>query len=94
MKTKRLLISLVAVLTILCGVQALSLRSMYLDRREEFARQVTQAVARAPEKICAFLMEKHGILVMGETAEECFNQAELVEDTAKIAVFDRLFQAG
>ena len=61
---------------------------------EELARQVTQAVARAPEKICAFLMEKHGILVMGETAEACFNQAELVEDTAKIAVFDRLFQAG
>lgn len=37
----------VAVLAILCGVQALSLRSMYLDRREEFARQVTQAMTRA-----------------------------------------------
>lgn len=37
----------VAVLTILCGVQALSLRSMYLDRREEFARQVTQSMTRA-----------------------------------------------
>lgn len=31
-------------------------------------------------------MERHGILVMGETVQECFHQAELLEDTAKIAV--------
>lgn len=56
----------------------------------ELARQVIQAVARAPETIRAFLMENHGILVMGETAKACFHQSELLEDSAKIAVFHAL----
>ena len=38
----------------------------------------------------AFLMEGHGILVMGKTMEECFDQAELLEDTAKIAFLQQL----
>ena len=52
----------------------------------ELARQVTQTVAQSPDTVHAFLMERHGILVMGETVQECFHQAELLEDTAKIAV--------
>lgn len=58
----------------------------------ELAHQVTQAVARAPQAVRAFLMESHGILVMGETAEDCFHQAELLEDSAKIAVFRALLR--
>lgn len=56
----------------------------------ELARQVVQAVAQAPETARAFLMEGHGILVMGETVEDCFHRAELLEDSAKIAVFHAL----
>ena len=52
----------------------------------ELARQVIQTVAQAPDTVRAFLMERHGILVMGETMEECFHRAELLEDAAKIAV--------
>ena len=35
-------------------------------------------------------MEGHGILAMGGTMQECFHQAELLEDTAKIAVLQAL----
>ena len=37
-------------------------------------------------------MEAHGILTLGESMEECFNQAELLEDTAKIAVLKSMMQ--
>lgn len=52
----------------------------------QLAQQVIQTVVQSPDTVHAFLMERHGILVMGETMQECFYQAELLEDTAKIAV--------
>lgn len=53
----------------------------------QLADSVAQAVETAPEACTAFLMAAHGALVMGETMEACFHQLELLEDTAKIAVF-------
>lgn len=60
----------------------------------ELAQNVAKAVAQADAGVTAFIMQAHGILVMGETMESCFNQAELLEDTAKIAVFQRLMTKG
>ena len=45
---------------------------------------VPAVTAKAAGKQC------HGILVMGKTMEECFDQAELLEDTAKIAFLQQL----
>lgn len=56
----------------------------------ELADAVAETVANAPAETRAFLMEGHGILVMGQTMEECFDQAELLEDTAKIAFLQQL----
>lgn len=56
----------------------------------QLADSVAQAVEAAPEECTAFLMEAHGALVLGETMESCFQQLELLEDTAKIAVFQEL----
>lgn len=52
----------------------------------ELAEAVYRAVKEAPKTSRAFLLRNHGILVMGTTIEECLNLAELLEDTAKIAV--------
>lgn len=57
---------------------------------QELAENVVRTVAAAPTNITAFLMEGHGILAMGGTMQECFHQAELLEDTAKIAVLQAL----
>ena len=56
----------------------------------ELADAVAETVANASADTRAFLMEGHGILVMGKTMEECFDQAELLEDTAKIAFLQQL----
>lgn len=56
----------------------------------ELADAVAQTVEEASAGARAFLMEGHGILVMGQTMEECFDQAELLEDTAKIAFLQHL----
>ena len=56
----------------------------------ELADVVAETVANASADTRAFLMEGHGILVMGKTMEECFDQAELLEDTAKIAFLQQL----
>lgn len=56
----------------------------------ELADVVAETVANASTDTRAFLMEGHGILVMGKTMEECFDQAELLEDTAKIAFLQQL----
>ena len=56
----------------------------------ELADVVAETVAKASADTRAFLMEGHGILVMGKTMEECFDQAELLEDTAKIAFLQQL----
>lgn len=56
----------------------------------ELADVVAETAANASADTRAFLMEGHGILVMGKTMEECFDQAELLEDTAKIAFLQQL----
>lgn len=59
---------------------------------KELVSYVKQIVAVTPVNVTAFLMEAHGILTLGESMEECFNQAELLEDTAKIAVLKSMMQ--
>lgn len=51
-----------------------------------------QTVAKASSQVTAFLMKAHGILTVGASMEECFNQAELLEDTAKIAVLKSMMR--
>lgn len=58
----------------------------------ELAESVVRTVSGAAPEANVFLMEAHGILVTGKTMEECFNQAELLEDTAKIAVLKSMMQ--
>lgn len=52
----------------------------------ELAEVVCQALKETPDTVNAFILKNHGILVMGSTMEMCFERAELLEDTAKIAV--------
>ena len=56
----------------------------------DLAEKVLTAVSHTSEDTTAFLMEAHGVLILGETMENCFHQAELLEDSAKIAVFQKL----
>ena len=58
----------------------------------ELAQAVAQALKNSSNETRAFLMQAHGILAMGETMEECFHHIELLEDSAKIAVFHRLVE--
>ncbi len=51
----------------------------------QLASNVEQAVLAHPQAL-AFLMQAHGVLVLGENAEDCFCLLELLEDTAKIAL--------
>lgn len=60
---------------------------------DDLMKKVVSVVSSVSSDINAFLMEAHGILVMGETMENCFNQAELLEDSAKIAVFQNLMNS-
>jgi len=55
----------------------------------ELAQNISKAVALYSDT-SSFLLEKHGILTMGSTMEQCFNLAELIEETAKIAVLLKL----
>ena len=57
---------------------------------DDLMGKVVKAVSNYPHDITAFLMEAHGVLVAGETMEACFEQTELLEDSAKIAVFQKL----
>lgn len=59
----------------------------------DLVQKVVNVVSSNSEDINAFLMEAHGVLVMGERMEDCFNQAELLEDSAKIAVFQHLLNS-
>lgn len=56
----------------------------------ELADNVLETDRRSGGSARAFLMEAHGILTMGESMRECFNTAELLEDSAKIAVYQAL----
>lgn len=57
---------------------------------DDLVNKVVSVVSNTPNDINAFLMEAHGVLIVGKTMEDCFNQAELLEDSAKIAVFQAL----
>lgn len=61
-----------------------------LPGTQELADCVISAVDREGKEVKAFLLEKHGIIVLGTTMEECLNTTELLEDTAKIAVYQEL----
>lgn len=52
----------------------------------ELAEAVCEALRETPDTVNAFILKNHGIIVMGSTMEMCFDRAELLEDTAKIAV--------
>lgn len=56
----------------------------------ELAKKVVTTVKEQPDKITAFLMEGHGTITIGNSMEEALNQAELLEDSCKIAVFRKL----
>jgi L-fuculose-phosphate aldolase len=60
---------------------------------KELAEAVTTSVVKAGPKTRAFFMREHGILAVGATAADCYHTCELLEDSAKIAVLDRLFKA-
>lgn len=54
------------------------------------AEKVLTAVSHTSEDTTAFLRKLMAVLILGETMENCFHQAELLEDSAKIAVFQKL----
>lgn len=56
----------------------------------ELAEKVIATIKKQPDEITAFLMEGHGIIAIGNTMEEALNQAELLEDSCKIAVYQKL----
>lgn len=56
----------------------------------ELIDNVRTAVRSVGPEVNSFLMEGHGILTTGRTIEECFNTAELLEETAKLAVLNRM----
>lgn len=49
----------------------------------DLAEKVLTAVSHTSEDTTAFLMEAHGVLILGETMENCFHQAELLEDSSQ-----------
>ena len=51
---------------------------------------VAQAVKTSPPEATVFLMEAHGLLTFRATLGEAFDDAELAEDTAKIAYLSEL----
>ncbi|WP_207746993.1 class II aldolase/adducin family protein [Clostridium sp. 1001283B150225_161107_B6] len=52
---------------------------------EELASYVEQIVKEAPEDIHAMVLKAHGIIAYEKGMSQCFDTAELVEDTAHIA---------
>ena len=56
----------------------------------ELAAHVLRAVSVSHPKAVSYLLADHGILVLGSSMGTCFDTAELVEDTAQIAVFRQL----
>ncbi len=52
---------------------------------EKLAAQVYQGVCRAPQNTSAVLLESHGLIAFSNGIENCFNIAELAEETARIA---------
>ena len=57
---------------------------------QELASLVHTAVSEEHPRAFAFLMQSHGILTLGCSLEEAFDTAELLEDSAKLALIQRL----
>ncbi|MGE4485094.1 MAG: class II aldolase/adducin family protein [Oscillospiraceae bacterium] len=56
----------------------------------ELAENVRLAVSEDHTDAFAYLMRAHGILTMGRTMKESFDLAELLEDTSKIAILNKI----
>ena len=63
-----------------------------LPGSRELADKVYRAVAEEYPKDFAFIMAEHGILVLGKRLRDTFDTAELLESSAKIAVYRRLME--
>ena len=61
-----------------------------LPGSEELAYKVGESVKINSESKC-FLIKAHGIVVFSSSIEDCLDLAELMEDTAKIALFSKNF---
>jgi L-fuculose-phosphate aldolase len=59
---------------------------------QELANSIVKEAIKAKMETNAFFLENHGIIVLGKTMEECLNTTELLEDTAKIAVYQELLK--
>lgn len=59
---------------------------------EELAAYVEQTVREAPRHIHAAVLKAHGIIVYEKGMSQCFDTAELVEDTAHIAFVAEMLQ--
>jgi L-ribulose-5-phosphate 4-epimerase len=51
----------------------------------ELADMIYEAAAESDESIKAIMLMEHGLIAFSGDLEDCFNTAELVEETAKIA---------
>jgi ribulose-5-phosphate 4-epimerase/fuculose-1-phosphate aldolase len=52
---------------------------------EELSRNVARAIAESPQDTTLLILEQHGLVAYGQTLCQAFDNAELAEDTAKIA---------
>lgn len=59
-------------------------------RPSDLARMALKAIQDAPPEATVFLLERHGVAAFGPNLRQAFDDAELVEDTARIAF--HLFQ--
>ena len=59
---------------------------------QELADYVEQVVREAPQKIHAAVLKAHGIIVYEKGMSQCFDTAELVEDTAHIAFVSEMLE--
>ena len=59
----------------------------------DLAEKVLTAVSHTSEDTTAFLMEAHGVLILGETMENCFHQAELLVPPPAVVEAPHLPQA-
>jgi L-fuculose-phosphate aldolase len=56
----------------------------------ELRRNIMQAVEGAGDRVSVLLLERHGLVAYAATLREAFDDAELAEDTAKIALLCRM----
>ena len=59
---------------------------------KELCDEVIKAVRESPNETTVILLEAHGLVAYGTTLSEAFNDAELLEDTAKIAFYRSLLK--